>query len=119
MKFVINGKDYGDQNVDLLINYDCATEVTELQFFGNGEENILNSNNCKISEEAEVSSEDDIGAMYEDTFDLKSSAITAVRAANIIKRELVNMEKRYDKLYENYLELCAGIMKNQGESSSK
>lgn len=115
MKFVINGKDYGDQNVDLLINYDCAKDVTELQFFGNGEEYNLNSDNCKISVNIEVSSEDDICALYEDTFDLKSSAITAVRAVNIIKRELVNMEKRYDKLYENYLELCAGIVASNKE----
>ena len=97
MKFILNGKDYGNGDLDLLIHYDSVTELTELQFYGNDGEHILDSDSCDISIDIAISSEDDIRTVFEDTLDLKSSAFTAEHAANIIKRELNNMQKQYDK----------------------
>lgn len=119
MKFILNGKDYGNEDLDLLIHYDSVTELTELQFYGNDGEHILDSDSCDISIDIDISSEDDIRAVFEDTLDLKSSAFTAKHAASIIKRELNNMQKQYDKLYEQYLSLCAGIVDSQRDSNSK
>ena len=113
MKFILNGKDYGDQDLDLLIHYDSVTELTELQFNGNDGEHILDSDSCDISIDIDISSEDDIGAVFEDTLDLKSSAFTAEHAANIIKRELKNIQEQYDKLYEQYIGLCESIVRGQ------
>lgn len=119
MKFVLNGKDYGEQDLDLLIHYDSVTELTELQFYGNDGEQILDSDSCDISVDIDISSEDDIGDLFEDTLDLKSSAFTAEHAANIIKRELNNMQKQYETLYEQYIGLCEGVVNSQGDCSSK
>ena len=49
MKFILNGKDYGNGDLDLLIHYDSVTELTELQFYGNDGEHILDSDSCDIS----------------------------------------------------------------------
>ena len=119
MKFILNGKDYGDQDLDLLIHYDSVTELTELQFNGNDGEHILDSDSCDISIDIDISSEDDIGAVFEDTLDLKSSAFTAEHAANIIKRELKNIQEQYDKLYEQYIGLCESIVRGQEDCNSK
>ena len=91
------------------------TELTELQLYGSDGEHILDSDSCDISIDIDISSEDDIRAVFEDTLDLKSSAFTAEHAANIIKRELNNMQKQYDKLYEQYLSLCAEIVSSDKE----
>lgn len=115
MKFILNGKDYGDHDLDLLIHYDSVTELTEVQFYGNDGERILDSDSCDISIDIDISSEDDIRKKFEDTLDVASSVFTAEHAVCIIKREIENIQQKHIELNEQYLKLCESIVAGDKE----
>lgn len=112
MKFILNGKDYGDRDLDLLIHYDSVTEKTELQFYREDGEVILDNENAEISVDIVINSNDDLQAIFEDGIGVMSSVFTACHAVSVIKRELENIEKKHSELCKQYLNLCGSLQNN-------
>ena len=99
MKFLLNGKDYAEYDLELLISYDSVTQKTELQFYRDDGEVKLNNENADISINIDINSDTDLRGLFEGGIGIESSVETSERAMSVLKRELDRILNKYHELY--------------------
>lgn len=118
IEFILNGKDISKDDLNILICKDNILNEMELKLFVGNEEIYINDENAEISVSINVTSDDDLEMIYEDSKDIQSSTETIQRAYGIIKNELDNIKEKYQNLHEQYIELCNTIVYENNQSDS-
>ncbi|MEE5992040.1 MAG: hypothetical protein V3G42_02225 [Oscillospiraceae bacterium] len=106
IEFILNGKDISKGDLNILICKDNILNEMEMKLFVGNEEMSIDDKNAEISVSINVTSEDDLETIYEDSQDIQSSMETIQRAYGIIKNELDNIKKKYENLSQEYVNLC-------------
>lgn len=86
ISFTINGKDYSNEDMNILICYDSVKDFAELKMFCDNEEIQLDDSNAEIDVTVNIKS-DGLLEKFEINRDIKSSIDLINRALTIIKRE--------------------------------
>ena len=118
VEFILNGKNLSEDDLNLLVCRDNLLNETELKLFVGNEEISINDENAEISVSINVTSDDDLETIYENSQDIQSSTETIQRAYGIIKNELDNIKEKYQNLHEQYIELCNTIVYENNQSDS-
>ena len=79
----------------------------------------IDDKNAEISVSINVTSDDDLETIYENSQEIQSSTETIQRAYGIIKNELDNIKEKYQNLHEQYIELCNTIVYEINQSDSE
>lgn len=118
VEFILNGKNLSEDDLNILICKDGITKETELKIFVGNEELCVTDETAEISISINVTSDDNLETIYQDSQDIQSSTETIQRAYGIIKNELDNIKEKYANLHEQYIELCNTIMYENNQSDS-
>lgn len=96
--FTMNGKDYSNEDMNILICKDSVTGQTDLQIYCDNDDIKLNNENAEIKISIEIISDDDLCAKFEENKSVDSSLFLIKHAVAVIKREADNIKDNYDSL---------------------
>lgn len=114
----INGKDYSEQDLNILINKDYLFDKTELQMFCDNADVKFDTSHDTINVAIDIVHEEDVESLFgfEESPDYCHRLIE--RACAIIKKSVENLGDYHRSLANNYVELCRGIIKNANSDTS-
>ena len=107
MKFIINGKDYGEHNNDILINYDRTNNKTKLQFSHEKGKLVLDTGNADISIDIKISSPDDMRGLFKGSIGVCTGVLTSDITNGAKLRGHDDMMNHFSELYQLYFELTS------------
>ncbi len=114
----INGKDYSEQDLNILINKDYLFDKTELQMFCDDADVKFDTTHDTIHVAIDIVHEEDVENLFgfEESPDYCHRLIE--RACAVIKKSVENLGDYHRSLSNNYVALCREIMKNGKTDSS-
>lgn len=116
IRLTVDGKDFSCENVDVLINYDYATEKTDIKLFNGNEELSFDDKTADFDIRIIVNSKAaDLAKLIEDNKDFEASVRIIERANTLINRELKKLSQDRAVALELYKSLCKSILNSSGD----
>ena len=106
IELIINGKDYSEGDINLLINQDGITGTNELQFFTGDSELRFNDENAEINISIKIDSDDDLNKLIDGSQNANMSIDRINHALAFIRRELDVVRTRNEEAFKLYRDLC-------------
>ncbi len=116
IKLTINGKEYSEENIDILINYDYIRDKTDVKLFNGSEELSFDSKSADFNISIDINSGDtDLTAIVDGNKRIEDSISIIQRANRTINSELDNISKNRSAALEIFQSLCKSIMNGSEE----
>lgn len=94
IKFNLNGKELGNEDINILICRDSIKDETELKMFCNHDEVTFDETNADIDININVTSKSPLD-IYEDETDIEVNLDTLSRLVYVLQREIKSIRMKY------------------------
>lgn len=96
IEFKLNGKDYSEDDLEIVIFKDNLKDKMELHIYNGIDAIILDDSKAKINVSIDVSTADDLQKKYEENWDFDASIYTIENAIEVFKKEIRSIKKKFD-----------------------